>query len=920
MIKPSLLLLTFVFPLPSPFVFHSLNTFSAPPTLDCPCSPDFAGPDQYICLGNDVVIGCNDGGSPECAGLCYEWAPAPGMPVSERMKKNPKVQPQSETVYSVSVSTVNGDHLGTSSVTVFVVRMEIVLYKPKVIAGNVTTLADPSRGAQTFLNIDNDDNDLYYDNHPDEPIGHGVQGGDDELVRVELKLQPDNLPDRFVKMIAPNGGNFIRVWQDEMKTAASEYILNTDIELQDRGNYLGIDLWVEGILPHQNQRQTSLSFTYQGTNICPTNAYLTVLSVVQVSWEGVNGNAANSTDVLDADPNFTPPVPNPPTWPHAVRIFPDARITNPNQPQNTARLNTRLAVAPVEALTMYVRSFDADDPVPFTLDPITGADFVDPNDAPGGVAGAYSGSTLTFTEENDNRTAGNKAGAFGGQNVAPIQFQANVATASILFDGFSMHPGDSYRAVVNGDVDFVNALENRDARDQHKIVHPGVLLPGPSPLEIQAPEKNASPVLTVWRRLHVERESMEGISVDHYNFIKRSFNDFSPNNSINILMTPDKDLRVTYDPNEDPDGGYLDPSAIPTTPTPCSGLGRFENGIVELLNGVGGLNSTQRIVTNTDVSIELMLPLLLTGAQVSFNRPNPSGTTFSGTATLLQSPTKMVAPGGNGFLYTWQLQNLQLDPPGTTLNDFITGRFKVNGAGFVQITNANVGNTTLETSGFQIRVDVKDDDALVGSLLPNLPPLQSLITIYRSVYLETIDLGGLMVNSPIFDPNIGDEMADFSQVAASNETIATEGGAFWCVHVISAFQGHTVKDFDGQNQTPGLSICPIGPSSIGYEYGPLLGETEPAILHDSNISNGGDHSFIYREVIREASTVVNEALTVTHEIGHQFGLSHGDYNPAAPIPEWPNTMGLMSAGGTAQNLIPRHKNLIRSRTQSPGGH
>ena len=311
------------------------------PNPPCPCFPDFAGEDKVICLSTpaqSVVIGCNDGGSTDCGDLCYEWAPALGLAVGDRKKKNPNVAPTQTTEYFVTVSNMTGDNLGTTSMKIFVVNMEIVLYKPKVITTNTTTIADPLLGAQTFVNFDNDDNDLYYDNDLSESIGHGVIGGDDELVRAELKLTPHDLPDRIVRLIATSGAANIKIWKDEAKIASSEYILNTDIELVDRGAYLGADLWIEGVLPHTIQRGTKLSMTYKGGTPCPVNANLTIIGIDKISWEGINNNSVNDSNVLDADPNYIAPTPAPATWPSAVRIFPDARLPDNFTAKPSAKL------------------------------------------------------------------------------------------------------------------------------------------------------------------------------------------------------------------------------------------------------------------------------------------------------------------------------------------------------------------------------------------------------------------------------------------------------------------------------------------------------------------------------------------------------------------------------------------------------
>jgi len=99
---------------------------------------------------------------------------------------------------------------------------------------------------------------------------------------------------------------------------------------------------------------------------------------------------------------------------------------------------------------------------------------------------------------------------------------------------------------------------------------------------------------------------------------------------------------------------------------------------------------------------------------------------------------------------------------------------------------------------------------------------------------------------------------------------------------------------------------------------------KPDLLSNTSIVQGSNHSYIYYAVIHEYSG--DKSITLSHEIGHQFGLGHGDLLHAglcgANIPEccMPTTMGLMASDGTttATNfLIPRYQNLIRSRKRSP---
>ncbi len=921
------------------------------PCIDCACAPDFAGPDMFTCKQTptqSVQIGCPlDLTNPQCLDLCFLWSPAPGLNPADAMKSNPTVNPTVTTEYTVTVKNTKlpaPNECGMYKVKVYVIEMELIVFKPKVIATNTITLANPVVGAQTFVNLDNDDNDIYFDNAKFEPTTGGVVGGDDELVRAELRLKPVDLPDKIVRLVATQGAADIKVWTDESKSGA-DYLLNTDIILNLDGAYLKKDLWIEGVSAHSVQQGTKLKMTYKGMD-CGTMASITVLGVENISWIG-NGNSVANSNNLDADPNYFPPNPIPATWPSAVRVFPDARVPAYTVPLNSVQLEVTLSVTPVEPVVMYVRSFDVDDPtnnsnggLPGPPDP-NFLQFLDPNDDPASPSGFYSGTnnSLSYTIHEDNRSSNPKAGAFTGQigNSASIPFTSASSTKKIDFPSISMHPGDSYRAVVNGDKDFLENLENLDNRDEYKIVDKFALGLGTTPLEILLPLKYASPVLTIWRFLHVEGDQMNNFSdISNGNSLKVTFRDFAgtlgEGNQIFQLQSADVDIRQNQDPFPIPMALIPDNSPVNNTiPMECKANGRFDFGEVKVLNdlpGMPGIMPVASIGANDNSNLFIFGNLNTDGVFCSFDHPTGMR---HGTARL----TRVRKTGLNSF--EWSLNSIVMTPAGTTLGQFNMGTFYINNSNAVPITGVNPASKIIMTSQFALTTRLYDDDLRsAASTLPHSPSLSSM-GAYEKCYVKAINIGGS--NNISFDSNLGDDILDFSQVNMNNSMLnppgtITENDSYWGVYALSAWQGEDTRDIDGNTITKDIAVAAGGtcftntgeieliPYS-GWTYTEGLPITD--LLLNNNITQGANHSYIYAEIIREAGG--DRSITLAHEIGHQFGLGHGDMLYAgvngAVIPEccFPTTMGLMASVGTtnATNmLIPRYQNLIRSRKRSPG--
>lgn len=98
---------------------------------------------------------------------------------------------------------------------------------------------------------------------------------------------------------------------------------------------------------------------------------------------------------------------------------------------------------------------------------------------------------------------------------------------------------------------------------------------------------------------------------------------------------------------------------------------------------------------------------------------------------------------------------------------------------------------------------------------------------------------------------------------------------------------------------------------MGYAYG--------SNVHDCNLAIGGDFAFVAHETIRESplASILYEP-TVAHELGHCFGLSHGD-NTSINACLGTTQMELMThVYNLFNDFIDYHQNIIRSRKSSPG--
>jgi len=372
-------------------------------------------------------------------------------------------------------------------------EVDLRIHKPKVIDPAETMIPEDEelcKGAQTFVNLDNDDNDGKFDTGTTD----SEVPGEDEMVKVILRVGGADASGE-AKLSAVAGADKVKVWTDASKK--TEYPLGAALsvpgDFTPSGGALVKELWVEGIKPHTKQRETRLTLTFtSGDMQCEDEVALTILGIDKIEWVGRN-NSRTHSNTLDLDVL---------TWPaglrpNAVRVFPGARVSGgalEAGDRDEVDVKVALTVKPVEAVSIYFDSFDVDDPT-FASNPVD-------NEA----------------NERDNLGAApHRDGRFDGETGGLKEQSFDEKEETFGFQ-VTMQPGDNFRVVGSGDKDYLAELENRDAvqdvgantaeRNVNKLRIVNKQVTGtPEAREVRSSASYVSNVLLVWRFLHTELDS-----------------------------------------------------------------------------------------------------------------------------------------------------------------------------------------------------------------------------------------------------------------------------------------------------------------------------------------------------------------------------------------------------------------------------
>jgi hypothetical protein len=389
----------------------------------------------------------------------------------------------------------------------------------------------------------------------------------------------------------------------------------------------------------------------------------------------------------------------------------------------------------------------------------------------------------------------------------------------------------------------------------------------------------ASGVLTVWRKLHMEVDSMAAIPAG-VNKVTGQVNSIFP------LGSPGSGVKRIYVNQNLDDGSALIPDAD-TSPTATGG--RYENGTLR----IGNLNQPNAMVRLT--------PIQGNGITdgdhfVQFLDTNQFRVPFTirrSTLTVAQGMVRDMT--GEIFTLTGDLTKVRT---GDTL--------VVGGAGMI-ISDVSLTLNQVTVQQVSIGFELVDDDEAV---MPH-PTKDEFLPLFNQkygvAYIEAVVDGGggsnsdavsFMLNIEI-DKDHPEALDQLLNVPNALQSHGNRRKDFWIGYVLYAYQSDKFPAERNDNR-----------ADNDPDAEDLLGGITPSLVR-----LGARGSLVFREELRELQEALGlpvEQRAIIHEIAHQFALQEREVGQGI--------MGINSVAlpDAAFVFVPEDIAILRCRVMSPG--
>jgi hypothetical protein len=542
------------------------------------------------------------------------------------------------------------------------------------------------------------------------------------------------------------------------------------------------------------------------------------LTFEPITNEVINGGITNSE--IDIIPGT-----------EGQRIFPDAK--QPDENISRKRVRVKAAISPIIAGTkVYFRNFDVDDPSSDSSIDDNGSDGNDNRD------GRIIGQPYPAT------AAGTISASCTGTQGLPCAVTDSNGIATVDFT-VTKQPGDNFVVSASTDESYLKgvAINGTGLKDSANKSLPTV-------------QANRTKLLTVWRKLHMEIDSMGEVQGNFITGFLRTKGESVSRNSKFIDFHPSIGLVD--------EGSYRE--TLANDGTRLSYGGRMV---------IAGVNSLQ-VLGNSPIYLDQQMPGVLT-------------------------------PGGQRI----QVQNLNEKfylRPNHPFKLFDDDDFNSDDDQKDGDNGENVELLSDTLSHMQAKDNVDENAYAAAYIMPE----------YQWAEAQAQGFNNSNVPFELYSPcSLPDCDQQRTRINAQRGSQASERDNFWVGYLLVSYQGDQNSDAD-PNTVPSGFLGGIAPSQninsrINRDfYDPNLGVPPGGIGAVIFIEGLRDYALapfpIHIDPITQQIATFARTRTAPHEVGHQFGLGHNNFRDDG---------GIMSYTGGLY-FTPNHINMLRWRVKSPG--